>query len=94
MRIDEIRKEIDKVDNELIRQIAIRQELAGKIARLKFEKGLPVHDAKRTKAVLDAAFNRSVEAKIDPVGVQKIFEILVAMSEERQRECRGEGNLP
>jgi chorismate mutase len=94
MRIEDVRTEIDKVDNEIIRQIAKRQELAGKIARLKFTQGLPVHDEKRTKTVLDAIFNRSVEAKIDPVAVQKIFEILVTMSEERQRECQGEGNLP
>lgn len=94
MRIEDVRKEIDNVDNEIVRQIARRQELAGKIARLKFAQGLPVHDEKRTKAVLDVVFNRSVEAKIDPVAVQKIFETLVAMSEERQRECQGEGNLP
>ncbi len=39
-------------------------------------------------------FNQAVESKIDPVAVQKIFEILIAMSEDRQRECSGEGNLP
>jgi chorismate mutase len=94
MRIEDVRKEIDKVDSEIIRQIAKRQDLAGKIARLKFAQGLPVHDEKRTRAVLDDIFNRAVEAKIDPVSVQKIFEILVAMSEERQRECQGDGNLP
>ena len=94
MRIEDVRKEIDKVDNEIIRQIAKRQELAKKIARLKFSGGFPIHDEKRTKDVLEGIFNRSVEAKIDPVAVQKIFEILVAMSEERQRECQGDGNLP
>ena len=31
---------------------------------------------------------------IDPVAVQKIFGQLIAMSEERQRECSGDGNLP
>jgi chorismate mutase len=94
MRIEDVRKEIDKVDNEIIRKIAKRQELAGKIARLKFASGLPIHDEKRTRAVLEDIFNRAVEAKIDPVSVKKIFEILVAMSEERQRECQGDGNLP
>lgn len=94
MRIEDVRKEIDRVDNEIIRQIAKRQELAGRIARLKFSHGIPIHDGKRTKAVMDDIFNRAVEAKIDPVSVQKIFEILIAMSEERQRECQGDGNLP
>jgi len=94
MMIEEVRKEIDRVDSEIIRQIAKRQELVGKIARLKFSKGLTIVDRKRTKEVLDDIFNRAVEAKIDPVSVQKIFEILIVMSEERQRECQGDGNLP
>ena len=94
MRIEEIRKEIDKVDYEIVRHIAHRQELAGKIAKIKIAKGLPVHDEQRTKAVLESAFNCAVEYKIDPVTVQRIFETLIAMSEERQHECSGEGNLP
>ena len=89
-----MRKEIDHVDREIIRQITLRQELAGKIARIKFHDGIPIHDEERTKFVLEGIFKRAVEAKIDPVAVQKIFEILIAMSEERQRECQGEGNLP
>lgn len=94
MRIENLRKEIDHVDREIIRQITLRQELAGKIARIKFQDGIPIHDEERTKNVLEGIFKRAVEAKIDPVAVQKIFEILIAMSEERQRECQGEGNLP
>mgnify|MGYP001213516325 CR=1 FL=1 len=94
MRIEDLRKEIDSVDREIIRQIAHRQELAKKIARVKFQNGLPIHDGERTKTVLGGIFKRAVEAKIDPASVQKIFEILIMMSEERQRECQGEGNLP
>jgi len=55
---------------------------------------MPVHDEHRTTEVLEAVFNQAVEAMIDPVAVQKIFEQLIAMSEERQRECSGDGNLP
>ena len=94
MRIEDVRKEIDHVDREIIQQITRRQELAGKIARIKFHDGIPIHDEGRTKIVLEGIFKRAVEAKIDPVAVQKIFEILIAMSEERQRECQGDGNLP
>jgi chorismate mutase len=43
---------------------------------------------------MEAIFNRAVEAKIDPVAVQNVFSILIAMSEERQKECQGDGNLP
>ncbi len=94
MSLDEVRKEISHVDAGLIRLITERQKLAGKIARIKIANGIPVHDQERTDKVLKSVFEQAVEARIDPVAVQKIFEILIAMSEERQHECSGDGNLP
>ena len=94
MSLDAVRAEISKVDTGIIRLIAERQKLAGKVARIKIEKRLPVHDGPRTAKVLESVFEQAVESRIDPVAVQKIFEILIAMSEDRQRECTGDGNLP
>ena len=94
MSLDAVRAEITKVDTRIIRLIAERQQLAGEIARIKISEGLAIHDQERTAQVLNAVFEQSVEARIDPVAVQKIFEMLIAMSEDRQRECSGDGNLP
>jgi chorismate mutase len=94
MTLEAIRTEITRTDKEIIRLIAHRQDLAGRIAKIKVHEGRPVHDEQRTSEVLKAIFEQAVEAKIDPVAVQKIFEQLIAMSEERQRECFGDGNLP
>ncbi len=94
MCLETVRAEITRVDREIIRLIAQRQELAGKIAKIKVHTGIPIHDENRAADVLGAAFEQAVECKIDPVSVQKIFETLIAMSEDRQRECSGEGNLP
>jgi len=94
MSLDTVRAEISRVDTEIIRLIAQRQKLAGEIARIKTTKGLPVHDQERTVQVLESVFEQAVEARIDPVAVQKIFEMLISMSEDRQRECSGDGNLP
>jgi chorismate mutase len=89
MSLDTARAEI-----EIIRLIAQRQKLAGKIAQIKIAHSLPIHDENRASGVLESVFDQAVESRIDPVSVQKIFEILIAMSEERQRECAGDGNLP
>ena len=94
MSLETVRAEITKTDKEIIRLIAHRQDLAGKIAEIKIHTGMPVHDKRRTSEVLSAVFDQAVEARIDPVAVQKIFEQLIAMSEDRQRECSGDGNLP
>jgi chorismate mutase len=94
MSIEPLREEINRIDREIIRLIAKRQALAEKIVRIKNDKGLSIHDETRVREVLQSSFNYSVEQKINPVFVQKIMQILIEMSEERQRECSGEGNLP
>jgi chorismate mutase len=94
MSLDTVRAEISKVDTGIIRLITQRQKLAGKIAQIKVAHGFPIHDKERTADVLASVFEQAVESRIDPVSVQKIFEVLIAMSEERQREFSGEGNLP
>jgi chorismate mutase len=94
MSLDKVRAEINKGDREIIRLIAQRQDYAKKIARIKIHSGMPVHDEQRTAEVLESVFDLAVEYKIDPVAVQKIFEILITMSEDRQRDFSGEGNLP
>lgn len=94
MSIEPLREEINRIDREIIRLIAKRQALAEKIVRIKNEQGLAIHDEARVQEVLKSSFNYAVEHKINPVYIRKIMEILIEMSEERQRECSGEGNLP
>jgi chorismate mutase len=94
MTLENLRKEIGEVDREIIRLIARRQQISAKIARIKHLAGIPIHDKVQVDDVLGRAFDLATEQKIDPVAVQHIFEILIAMSEERQRECQGDGNLP
>ena len=94
MSLDAVRAEISTVDTEIIRLIAQRQQLAEKVARIKIAKGRPIHDRPQTAKVLESVFEQAAELRIDPVAVQKIFEMLIAMSEDRQRECSGDGNLP
>lgn len=94
MSLDHVRNEIAKVDREIIALIAKRQELAKSVAAIKIREGIAIHDATQSQKVLASVFDRAVESRIDPVAVQKIFGILIAMSEERQRECSGDGNLP
>jgi len=94
MSLDAVRNEIRAIDEKIIDLIAERQNLAAEVARIKREMGLPLRDEAQRRAVIDRVFTYAVESRIDPVAVRRIFEILVEMSEERQRECSGDGNLP
>jgi chorismate mutase len=94
MTIETIREEINQIDRQIIALIRQRQEQAGRLAVVKHREGLPIRDEKRRKEVLEEMFDLAVEQEVDPVGIQKIFELLIDMSEQRQRGCSGEGNLP
>lgn len=94
MSLDAVRNDIRGIDERIIDLVAERQRLAARIARLKQENGLPIRDEAQKRAVLDRVFTYAVESRIDPVAVRNIFEVLIGMSEERQRECSGDGNLP
>ena len=89
-----MREKIEEIDGRIIKLIAERQRLAGEMAHLKFREGLAIRDPDQRERVLERAFDRAVETKVDPVSVQEIFDILVRMSEDRQQECMGDGNLP
>jgi chorismate mutase len=94
MPIDALRAEINRIDEQIIDLIAQRQHLAARMAHVKMAEGLPVHDDRRTHEVLERTYNYAVEKGINPLSVRKIFGILIEMSEEKQRECQGDGNLP
>ncbi|NLB00007.1 MAG: chorismate mutase [Methanomicrobiales archaeon] len=94
MTLDAVREEIHGIDNQIIDLIVERQKLAAKIARIKQEEDRPIQDGSQQKTVLGRAFTYAVEKRVDPVAVRRIFEILIDMSEEWQRECNADSNLP
>lgn len=85
MSLDQVRTEISDVDAAIIRLIAKRQELADQVAEIKQREGFSIHDEKRVAEVLETVSRDAEKSGIDPAAVQKIFGILIAMSEERQR---------
>lgn len=92
--LEEVREEMDRIDAEIIELIGRRQDYAGQVAHLKYVGRLPVRNEEQRRAVLDRAFERAVERGVDATAVQQVFEVLIGMSEARQRDCLGEGNLP
>lgn len=94
MTIEEVRAEITRLDEEIIRLIAQRQSLAGKVASIKHAEGIPVHDSQRKNDVLEYVMKIAKGHRIDPVPVKAIFEILISMNEKEQRAALGKGVPP
>ncbi|MCK4269535.1 MAG: chorismate mutase [Methanogenium sp.] len=94
MKLKELRSEIAEIDSKIIELIAERQQLSAKIAAVKRQQNIPIVDSKQREKVLERTLDAAVTQNINPVSIQEIFEILISMNEEKQREFSGEGNLP
>ena len=84
MDIDQIRKEIDRLDSELLRIFNERASLALKIGEIKKEKGLPVYDPAREKRI----FERMRAANPGPLensAIVRLFERVIDESRRLER---------
>ncbi len=84
MDIDEIRVEIDRLDDELLRIFNDRAALALKIGEIKKERGMPVYDPGREKRI----FERMQAANPGPLengAIIRLFERVIDESRRLER---------
>ena len=93
-KLADVRAKIETIDQDIIKLIVKRTELAKDILEAKKLDGIPINDEDRNQAVMERVANISTECGLDAGEVKKIFKILIKMSIERQHELSGEGNLP
>lgn len=91
MTLQELRSEIEAVDQEIIRLIKARMDVASRIADEKSAVHLPTHDPDRVNVVLDRVSRLADNEGVDPGPVEDIFRILIAMSEDLQDKKRNQG---
>ena len=92
--LDKLREDIATIDKNIVDLIAKRTALSKDIAFTKREMGLSPLNEEQIEIGLERVVRLAVEKGIDPTTTKKIFELLIEMNVERQREYLGEGNLP
>lgn len=92
--LEAVRKEIEKIDMEILALIGKRVNLAEKVLESKKINGTSISDHKQNEIVINRALNAATEHNLDVGLVKEIFEILIRMSIERQNELSGRGSLP
>ncbi len=79
MQLQELRKEIDRIDSELLALIQDRMQIVGEVAEFKRKNGLPVFAPDREVEVL----NRLAEKVVDPnhtSGVVLLYGIIMDLN--------------
>ena len=75
-KLSKIRKELDKLDNSLIRLIKKRTNLVKRVLALK-EKKNQIVDQKRINLILRNIKKKSIKNKIDPKVTNKIWKNMI-----------------
>lgn len=83
--LDELRREIDAVDADIVRAFEKRISIARQVAEYKIEKGLPVLDRQREAAVLKKREEMLQDAALRS-DIGRVFELLMSISRAHQRK--------
>ena len=83
MELAEIRKEIDRIDPELLKLFLKRLDCSSAVAHTKKESGAPVINAQREEEIIRAVREESAGQEYY---AEKLFRVLLEISRERQNE--------
>jgi len=81
--LEQYRKEIDDIDQELTRLVELRLNTVLKVGRYKKQHGLPVLDANREQAVIKKNVGRLNDPQFEPQ-VTQFFQSLMSITKETQ----------
>ena len=85
--LDDLRKDIDRIDEVLVRLLNERARVACEVGRLKKIDGTAVYQPDREKQVLAHVRNVAVEGPLGPEAIGRLFERII--DEARRLERRG-----
>lgn len=84
--LSDLRRNIDRLDEQIIILLRERVALAKRISKLKLQKGLPIRDNGREREVLDRVAANAERGGINPELAKKIFKEIIELCVEVQKE--------
>jgi chorismate mutase len=84
LTIDDIRQEIDRIDDELLQIFNRRANLALKIGEIKKELDLPIYDPSREKRIFDKMKAHN-PGPLDDSAIVRLFERVIDESRSLER---------
>lgn len=90
--LEDVRKDIDSIDQELIQLFLKRMDLSEEVVRYKMEHQLPIYDEDREKSVLDDAVDRTKPGAMEPY-VRGFLKALMDISKVYQQQLQ-DGEMP
>ncbi len=86
----ELRRQIDAIDAELVRLLAVRLEHIDRAAQLKQAEGLPARIPARVEEVVANVRARAFDRGLDPELAEQVWRMLIEWSIKREMAMMGE----
>ena len=77
--IEQLRKKIDEVDEQILQSLSKRTEICNSIGLVKKKHGIPIQDFPRENDVYERMRERAAELGLDPSYVEAIYRQIVNM---------------
>ena len=87
MDLQQIREEIDAIDDELIILLEKRMDMAVKVAEYKKENNIPIYNPTREQEVLDRLAKKVGADRLE--AITKIYSLLFLLSRTEQEKLIG-----
>ena len=88
MKLQELRREIDKLDVQLITLLNKRVQLSLQIWREKMQSNLPIHDQQREQRVIENVIKQN-NGPLTPEQVKSIFQNIIDSCRTTQQNQKG-----
>jgi chorismate mutase-like protein len=89
--LDDLRNDIDRVDEVLVRLLNERARVACEIGKLKKAQGLEVYQPEREKQVLEHVRSIATEGPLGPDAIARLFERIIDEARTLERRLVHEG---
>jgi chorismate mutase len=83
-----LRKEIDRLNEEILDKLRERVEVALRIAMVKRRHRVPIVDLAREEAVLDYVGGLAADRRLDPAAVRRLFREIIDLCVEAEEKTR------
>jgi chorismate mutase-like protein len=89
--LDDLRDDIDRVDEVLVRLLNERARVACEIGRLKKAQGIELYQPEREKLVLAHVRGIATEGPLGPEAIERLFERIIDEARTLERRLMHEG---
>jgi chorismate mutase-like protein len=91
--LDDLRRDIDRVDEVIVRLLNERARVACEIGRLKKAGGVPIYQPEREKQVIEHVRGVAAEGPLGPDAIGRLFERIIDEARRVERRVvHGEEN--